>query len=395
MNTIDEIDLVDIAIDAFKYGEKAFCKFISANDAGKTGGHQAGFYIPKDAFQLAFDAPGLKGGNKEKFVKILWQHSFNTESRFVYYGKKTRNEYRLTRFGKGFPFFADEYVGALLVIIQNSNTNYRAFVFSKEESIETIYSSLNLSVTDNNVLVPLKGKAGYEDKLNECFLSYIDGLQVDFPPTLDLAQKARECYRQVHRISDAQVRGDSDKYILGWLKSEYRLFKTIENQRYEHLVKKPLGSVDILVKVSNSILNRRKSRAGKSLEHHLAAMFKINSLRFEAQAVTEGKKNPDFLFPNAEAYHNPNFNKSKLVFLASKTTCKDRWRQILNEADKLQTKYLFTLQQGISRYQLREMYSSGVRLVVPRAYLKSYPKEYHNDLSTLGSFISKVKALQS
>lgn len=49
------------------------------------------------------------------------------------------------------------------------------------------------------------------------------------------------------------------------------------------------------------------------------------------------------------------FPANKLVFLGAKTTCKDRWRQVLNEADRIETKYLFTLQQGISKNQLREM----------------------------------------
>ena len=33
-----------------------------------------------------------------------------------YYGQGTRNEYRITRFGRGFPFFQDDNVGDLLII---------------------------------------------------------------------------------------------------------------------------------------------------------------------------------------------------------------------------------------------------------------------------------------
>ena len=45
------------------------------------------------------------------------------------------------------------------------------------------------------------------------------------------------------------------------------------------------------------ILNRRKSRAGKSLEHHLSTIFHASDLKFEEQVVTEGNKKPDFIFP--------------------------------------------------------------------------------------------------
>lgn len=61
----------------------------------------------------------------------------------------------------------------------------------------------------------------------------------------------------------------------------------------------------------------------------------------------------------------------QLISLAAKTTCKDRWRQIINEADRLRdrTKFLCTLQQGISTAQLDEMQEERVILVVPRPFI--------------------------
>ena len=118
------------------------------------------------------------------------------------------------------------------------------------------------------------------------------------------------------------------------------------------------------------MLNRRKSRAGKSLEHHLAAIFDENKIRYTAQAVTEGNKKPDFLFPSEEAYHDMTFAVEKLCTLAAKTTCKDRWRQILNEANRLrdQNKYLCTMQQGISAAQMDEMQAEKV-IQIGRAHV--------------------------
>lgn len=48
--------------------------------------------------------------------------------------------------------------------------------------------------------------------------------------------------------------------------------------------------------------------------------------------------------------------------LAVKTTCKDRWRQILNEADKIHQVHLFTLQEGVSLAQYREMRGVGCQI---------------------------------
>jgi type II restriction enzyme len=123
-------------------------------------------------------------------------------------------------------------------------------------------------------------------------------------------------------------------------------------------------------------------------------VFNVCQLSFSEQAVTEGNKKPDFLFPGIEAYLNPGFKKEDLIILAAKTTCKDRWRQILNEADRIKTKHLFTLQQGISKSQLQEMYKYNVCLVVPKPYLTSFPIEFRNKILTLKTFIAFIKEKQ-
>ena len=79
-----------------------------------------------------------------------------------------------------------------------------------------------------------------------------------------------------------------------------------------------------------------------------------------------------------------------------KTTCKDRWRQVLNEADRLrsQNKFLCTLQQGISSAQLEEMKSEKVVFVVPERYIKTYPEKYQQDIWTVKKFIEYVKEIE-
>lgn len=108
------------AIQAVLNGEMGFCKFLAANDTGETGGHQAGIYIPKSSFGILFSNPGQKGENKDRWVKITWQEMVQTETRFIYYGKGSRNEYRITNFGRNFPFLVPEYTGALFVFVKVS-----------------------------------------------------------------------------------------------------------------------------------------------------------------------------------------------------------------------------------------------------------------------------------
>ena len=80
--------------------------------------------------------------------------------------------------------------------------------------------------------------------------------------------------------------------------------------------------------------------------------------------------------------------------LASKTCCKDRWRQVINEADRIKQKHLFTLQEGVSGNQLKEMYKEGIVLVVPQPILKSFPKEYHDQILSLTEFVDFIKTSQ-
>lgn len=78
-----------------------------------------------------------------------------------------------------------------------------------------------------------------------------------------------------------------------------------------------------------------------------------------------------------------------IISLAAKTTYKDRWRQVLNEADRLRDKpkYLCTLQQGISGAQMDEVQAEKVILVVPKPYIVTYPKDHRDRIWTLARFV--------
>jgi len=78
-----------------------------------------------------------------------------------------------------------------------------------------------------------------------------------------------------------------------------------------------------------------------------------------------------------------------------KTTCRDRWRQILNEADRIRVKHLLTLQEGISENQFREMTESGVRLVVPTGLHDAYSEAVRPHLLSLESFIGDLRLLRA
>jgi len=225
--------------------------------------------------------------------------------------------------------------------------------------------------------------------------SFISSLSTDFPASAEMSQAARLIQYEVY-LNQGLVRTNPDKILLAWTEQEYRLFRALEHARYGNIVSNGFKSVDDFIILANQVLNRRKSRAGKSLEHHLSAIFDGNSIRYTAQAVTEGNKRPDFLFPSVEDYHNMMFSVDQLCTLAAKTTCKDRWRQVLNEADRLrdQNKYLCTMQQGISSAQMDEMQAEKVILVVPKPYISTYPKDRQDRIWTIGKFVQYVREME-
>jgi len=222
------------------------------------------------------------------------------------------------------------------------------------------------------------------------FDKFITALDVDFPVSAVMSAEARKIFTEIFNQEDMIVR-NPDNQIISWIDMEYRLFRRIELSRYGDIIKNGFESVEHFIVVANMVLNRRKSRAGKSLEHHLSAVFDGNALVYQPQARTEGNKKPDFLFPCGAAYHDYDYPQERLIFLAAKTTCKDRWRQIINEADRIPNKHLFTLQQGISTQQFNEMEAERITLVVPEKYIKAYPPEKKNSIWTLKKFIAFVK----
>ena len=69
------------------------------------------------------------------------------------------------------------------------------------------------------------------------------------------------------------------------------------------------------------------------MEVFIEIILKNAGIRFQRHAKTEFGKRPDFLFPGEGAYKDEDWLNDKLRILGSKTSFKDRWRQILTEGD--------------------------------------------------------------
>jgi len=392
MTTSKRSSHLDYVISAGNQYQKFFCKFISANDAGLTDTHQDGIYLAKSSWPLFFDSSGEKSENKDRVVSVYWEEGCPpVQSRLVWYGRGTRSEYRITRFWPNSPYDKKDCVGDLLILIPINKNEVIASLLRTEEDVETFLSSFSISLIKNfsvyGVTPPgTKTKAALtEEQIIAEYALLFDG---KFPVSQNMATAAREINNRLKRVN----LGAPDHALLKWIDVEYKLFKSIEDFAYKDILIKPFESVGQMIEFSSGVLNRRKSRAGRSFEHHIDFLLTSWGIPFSHPGRTEGKKKPDFIFPSNDAYADYTFDNKLLTFLGAKTTCKDRWRQILNEANRIPVKHLITLQQGISENQMEEMKSENVILVVPRQYHEMYPPKFQPDLVDVTTFFQELRS---
>ena len=220
----------------------------------------------------------------------------------------------------------------------------------------------------------------------------------EFPATAAFSAFARDALPQ-----ELDPIKDPDDTLMAWMEHEEFLFRTYERHIVQQRLCQGFGEdgddVDAFISYSLSVQNRRKSRVGHAFEGHLEALFATNDLKFERSKgkdrVTENNSRPDFLFPSFSCYHDPEFPADRLIVLGAKTTCKDRWRQVLAEAHRIKRKHLITLEPAISVPQTDEMKAAHLQLVLPRVLHSSFTTTQAASLLDVTGFIDEVKKASS
>lgn len=226
---------------------------------------------------------------------------------------------------------------------------------------------------------------------------YLDGL-IDpfglvFPKTQVFSTLARQS------LPDISPLDDPDLALISWMEREEQLFRRLERRIVASRIaggfmQEDGPDVEGFLGFSLSVQNRRKARAGMALENHLEAVFTACSISHERGAKTENRNRPDFLFPGAAQYANPQFPASRLTMLGAKSTLKDRWRQVLSEAVRIPEKHLLTLEPGISENQTDEMQAKNLQLVLPQSLHMTFKPAQQQWLMNLKEFIALVRGRQ-
>lgn len=386
-----------------------YAKYVAANDTyAKPNVHQGGPYLAKELLRVVFPRLGFRSASEQNpaltIPVALDSHGLRRDIRVVYYNSKVlgqhngRDEARMTRWGgRDFPLLAEEATGSLVVF---------AFRWVPTEDADACRIWLCETPDEEDTILdqtgPVEPGVGLLYSPVGALHPLLQEEDVDRPCTLDVDELPEEwrirfptgeaIIEEVVARLPGVARMRADRRLLRRRDCEYELYRSIERLLVMPRIREGFGSVDIFVDFANAVTNRRKARAGRSLELHTRRIFVEENLPHSHGKATEGKRVPDFVFPSIDHYHDLHWDSRRLRMLAAKTTCKDRWRQILNEASRISTKHLLTVQEGVSVTQFREMVESGVQLVVPAPLIATYPAEVQGELVSCERFISETRA---
>jgi len=403
-------DFTDWLAEYCAPGVALFVKRLSGNDTLANGAHQAGPYIPKEfLFRIFPMINRTDEKNPDHWFELTVDSDMDARQvRVIYYNSKRhegkrngRDETRLTNFGGGASALLDpESTGALTIFafpLDNAGAARSCHVWVCRHATEEDIAEERFGPVEPGRFVMWSPEQPglfppYAVRRASCWLepTEIPGEWLArFPTGADIVRKTVEL-RPEQGITP-------DKRLLRRRECEFEIFRSVEEAIELPAIHAGFATLDEFVSRAQTVLQRRKARSGRSLELHTREILIEERFRegadFQHGPQSEPGKRPDFLFPSQAAYRDPSFPAARLRMLATKTTCRDRWRQVINEADRIPVKHLLTLQEGVSEAQFREMTQANVQLVVPEPLIAKFPSSIRADIQTLESFLGDLRLL--
>ena len=213
------------------------------------------------------------------------------------------------------------------------------------------------------------------------------------PPTRQMALSGREIAEAVWG------RGlGADEFVGRGLQAESELYFAIErdvgSQSLKALMDRGAADLDATLSWALKLQQSRKARRGQSLQHHFAFLLDREGIPFTAQGITERGETPDFVIPGLGQYLVPTFPAQRLRMVACKSTVRERWGQILKEAERIPQKYLLTVDPDLTADTIKSMREVELFLFLPLNVLQeSYVANPVRQL--LGSVGQLLAALRS
>lgn len=263
-----------------------YVKRLSGNDTLANGSHQAGPYIAREFLFRMF--PSINRSDTRnpdvRFDLYIDSNADYREVRAVYYNNAhfggTRNETRLTNFGGQRSALLDaDSTGALTVFAFRLDRNGAAIDchvwVCQHETEEDIIEDRVGAIDPGKFLVWSPAQSAMnllsldtQPLRSDCWLNPADmppAWLTNFPAAVEVVRKSIEL-RDLSALS-------SDKRLMKRRECEFELFRSLEQAVELPHIEAGFATVDDFVSRAQTILQRRKKRAGQSLELHAREIF--------------------------------------------------------------------------------------------------------------------------
>lgn len=398
-----------------------FLKKLSRNDCvwadGPENGHQNGAYIPVEVQKSGF-FPELENVNKarthifETTINIIWPDTGElSNSRLAHYSNKG-SEVHFTRVPKHL-FSSLTPASFLLGGKLNSSLSGAKYWFivvdSASEEAEILESILNLDADFHYGIYEAKQvKKVSSDETENLINLILDHIKKNtlkqfiasvssLPSPQALAKEAQKIYLKKNGLTSLnpyEIKAPGDAIMQISRDIEYILYKQAElKHRAAEVINIVLSNknpVTAVVKefakldaIFLSASQHRKSRAGLSFEQHIEQVLKDGKIKFQAQAVTGGRR-PDFILPDKEKLDSPSRKYEDALIISAKTTLRERWKQVTHEKFNCAL-FLATVDDRVSAEAIEDMNKKGIQLIVPES-LKKSKKTYYSGKSNVITF---------
>jgi len=122
--------------------------------------------------------------------------------------------------------------------------------------------------------------------------------------------------------------------------------------------------------IFKSMQNSIFALAGNCFQNYLRLWLDAFGIPYEPQEPVDGARTPDFVLPGIEFYFSKDREPDDAILLAAKTSCRERWQQILAEGRRVETHHLATLDSAIPGRTLKKMQADRVIVIVPEPHKK-------------------------
>lgn len=418
MKDVDQWELLQQWIGR---SSRILIKKLSRNDcswADDSRKHQRGFYVPAELRPEGMFPPLARRTEQGKvhiFVssfRTFWPATGKTKNSNLRHFSNKGAEVHLTRIPK--TEFMDLTPASLIIggkLIKPLDGNVHHWFLTVDsastdaELLETLFeleADFTYALLDPSKALKTKADAGAQliEEINEaiCNGTLIQFLQrvSTLPRSNVLAANAQEEYLKTHglqKLDPFELTNPGDAIMEISRDIEFRLYKHAELRHRATDVIRIIreGNDDLVTSVVRqfpaldasflSASQHRKSRAGRSFEHHIGRLLTDGNMRFEEQVITGGHR-PDFVLPGKKMLNSSTRSLEEALVLSAKTTLRERWKQIAREKVNCGL-FLATVDDRISSKAIDGMKDMDIVLVVPESLKNAKTTCYANKPNVL------------